>query len=99
MPSPRIVMAGTGFAAVREFLIETLPDAQFEQAEETTLRTRGSIAHAMLPAMSRIDGELMDRIEGLRLIQQWVAGLGRRRCSGSDGTQNRGSECAYAGDR
>ena len=75
MPSPRIVMAGTGFAAVREFLIVTLPDAQFEQAEEMTLRTRGSIAHAMLPAMSRIDGELMDRIEGLRLIQQWVAGL------------------------
>jgi phosphoglycerate dehydrogenase-like enzyme len=29
----------------------------------------------MLPAMSRIDGALMDRIEGLRLIQQWGAGL------------------------
>ena len=75
MPSPRIVMAGTGFAAVREFLIEALPDTQFEQIEETTLRTRGYVADVVLPAMSRIDGVLMDQIKGLRLIQQWGAGL------------------------
>ncbi len=75
MPSPRVVMAGTGFAAVRQFLIEALPNAQFDQIEVATLRAKGHAADVMLPAMSRIDGALMDRIEGLRLIQQWGAGL------------------------
>jgi len=75
MSSPRVVMAGTGFAAVRQFLIEALPDAQFDQIEVATLRAKGHAADVMLPAMSRIDGALMDRIEGLRLIQQWGAGL------------------------
>jgi phosphoglycerate dehydrogenase-like enzyme len=68
-------MAGTGFAAVRQFLIEALPGAQLDQVEVATLRTKGHAADVMLPAMSRIDGPLMDRIEGLRLIQQWGAGL------------------------
>jgi phosphoglycerate dehydrogenase-like enzyme len=68
-------MAGTGFAAVRQFLIEALPNAQFDQIEVATLRAKGHKADVMLPAMSRIDGALMDRIEGLRLIQQWGAGL------------------------
>jgi phosphoglycerate dehydrogenase-like enzyme len=68
-------MAGTGFAAVRQFLIDALPDVQFDQIEVATLRAKGHKADVMLPAMSRIDGALMDRIEGLRLIQQWGAGL------------------------
>src|SRR5258708_34120014 len=75
MPSSRIVMAGTGFTAVRQFLVEALPGAQLDQVEVATLRTKGHAAEVMLPAMSRIDGALMDRIEGLRLIQQWGAGL------------------------
>jgi phosphoglycerate dehydrogenase-like enzyme len=68
-------MAGTGFAAVRQFLIEALPDARLDQVEVATLRAKGHAADVMLPAMARIDGALMDRIEGLRLIQQWGAGL------------------------
>src|SRR6185437_6082843 len=75
MPSPRVVMAGTGFTAVRQFLIEALPGARLDQVEVETLRAKGHAADVMLPAMSRIDGALMDRIEGLRLIQQWGAGL------------------------
>ena len=68
-------MAGTGFTAVRQFLIEALPGARLDQVEVETLRAKGHAADVMLPAMSRIDGALMDRIEGLRLIQQWGAGL------------------------
>jgi phosphoglycerate dehydrogenase-like enzyme len=68
-------MAGTGFAAVRQFLIDALPNAQFDQIEVATLSAKGHKADVMLPAMSRIDGALMDRIDGLRLIQQWGAGL------------------------
>jgi phosphoglycerate dehydrogenase-like enzyme len=75
MHSPIVVMAGTEFAAVREFLIEALPSVQFEQVEVATLRAKGYVADVLLPAMSLIDGGLMDRIEGLRLIQQWGAGL------------------------
>ena len=75
MPSPRVVMAGTGFAAVRQFLTEALPDARLDQIEVAMLRAHGHAADVLLPAMSRIDGALMDRIEGLRLIQQWGAGL------------------------
>lgn len=75
MPSPRVVMAGTGFTAVRQFLIEALPGTRLDQVEVETLRAKGHAADVMLPAMSRIDGALMDRIEGLRLIQQWGAGL------------------------
>ena len=68
-------MAGTGFAAVRQFLVEALPDARLDQVEVATLRAKGHAADVMLPAMSRVDGALMDRIQGLRLIQQWGAGL------------------------
>ena len=75
MSSPRVVMAGTGFTAVRQFLIEALPDARLDQVEVAVLREKGHAADVLLPAMSRIDGALMDRIDGLRLIQQWGAGL------------------------
>ena len=50
MPSPKVVMAGTGFAAVRQFLIEALPNAQFDQIEVATLRAKGHKADVMLPA-------------------------------------------------
>ncbi len=75
MTTPRVVMAGTGFAAVRQFLLEALPQARLDQVEVATLRAHGHAAEVLLPAMSRIDGALMDRIAGLRLIQQWGAGL------------------------
>jgi len=75
MSSPRVVMAGTGFAAMRQFLLEALPDVRLDQVEVATIRARGHAADVLLPAMSRIDGALMDRIAGLRLIQQWGAGL------------------------
>jgi hypothetical protein len=45
-------MAGTGFAAVRQFLIDALPNAQFDQIEVATLRAKGHAADVMLPAMS-----------------------------------------------
>ena len=95
MPSPRVVMAGTGFAAVRQFLIDALPNAQFDQIEVATLRAKGHKADVMLPAMSRIDGALMDRIEGLRLIQQWGAGLEGVDIAAATAAQNCGRQCAH----
>ena len=75
MLSPRIVVAGTGFTAVRQFMAEALPQVQLDMIDVANLRAEGHAADVLLPAMSRIDGALMDRIAGLRLIQQWGAGL------------------------
>jgi phosphoglycerate dehydrogenase-like enzyme len=75
MSSPRVVVAGTGFTAVRRFMTEALPEVALDMIDAAALRANGHTADVLLPAMSRIDGALMDRIEGLRLIQQWGAGL------------------------
>ncbi len=75
MTSARVVVAGTGFAALREHLERVLPGVRVEAIEPDTLRRDGTEASVLIPAMSRIDGQMMDRISGLRLIQQWGAGL------------------------
>jgi phosphoglycerate dehydrogenase-like enzyme len=71
----RIVVAGTGFAALREHLGRVLPGVETEAIEPDVLRRHGTRASVLIPAMARIDGQIMDRITGLRLIQQWGAGL------------------------
>lgn len=70
-----IVVAGTGFQALRAPLADMLPDARLQMTEASALRRDGTRASVLIPAMSRVDGALMDRVEGLRLIQQWGAGL------------------------
>jgi phosphoglycerate dehydrogenase-like enzyme len=70
-----IVVAGTGFRAVRQFLLEAVPDARCDIIDAAVLRTDGFDAEVLIPAMARIDETIMDRIRGLRLIHQWGAGL------------------------
>lgn len=71
----RVVVAGTGFAALRDHLVRALPGVMIEAIEAAVLRRDGAEASVLIPTMARIDGALMDRISGLRLIQQWGAGL------------------------
>jgi phosphoglycerate dehydrogenase-like enzyme len=71
----RIVVAGKGFAALREHLGRVLPGVTTEAIEPDVLRRDGTEASVLIPAMAHIDGQIMDRIRGLRLIQQWGAGL------------------------
>src|SRR5262249_49853369 len=76
MSLPKVVVAGTGFKALREFMIEAMAAAvRLQMIDPSVLRRDGATADVLIPAMSRIDDELMARIEGLRLIQQWGAGL------------------------
>ncbi len=75
MMMPAIVVAGTGFRAVQDFIRQALPDARFDMIDPSVLRTDGFDAEVLIPAMARIDGTMMDRIRGLRLIHQWGAGL------------------------
>ena len=75
MPSIRIVAATTGFAGLRDYVIATLPEAELTMVDEARLRRDGAFADVLVPAMARVDGALMDRVGGLRLIQQWGVGL------------------------
>jgi phosphoglycerate dehydrogenase-like enzyme len=74
-PEIRIIVAGNGFEAMREHIIRTMPGSEVEAIEPDALRREENHATVLIPAMSRIDGEIMDRIAGLRLIQQWGVGL------------------------
>ncbi len=71
----RVVVAGAGFAALREHLALALSGIVIEAIEPAILRRDGTEASVLIPAMARIDAGMMDRIAGLRLIQQWGAGL------------------------
>jgi phosphoglycerate dehydrogenase-like enzyme len=75
MPSLQIVVATTGFAGVRDRMLKAFPDAKLTMIDEAALRRDGAAADVLVPAMSRVDGALMDRVRGLRLIQQWGVGL------------------------
>ena len=70
-----VVVAGAGFAALREHLCRALPGIALAAIEPDILRREGAHTAVLIPAMARIDSELMNRITGLRLIQQWGAGL------------------------
>ncbi len=71
----RIVVAGTGFPLLRSQLAETMPEATVVAVDPAVLRRDGEAGEVLIPTMSRVDGALMDRVAGLRLVQQWGAGL------------------------
>jgi phosphoglycerate dehydrogenase-like enzyme len=73
--SLQIVVASTGFVGVRDRVLEAFPDAELAMIDEAALRRDGAAADVLVPAMSRVDGALMDCVCGLRLIQQWGVGL------------------------
>jgi len=72
---PTLVVAGTGFTSIRQFLTAAFPEVRLDMIDPSELRRHGFAADVLIPAMARIDGDLMERIRGLRLIQQWGAGL------------------------
>ncbi len=71
----RVVVAGSGFAALRAHLAQAMPTATIVATEPGQLRGGGAEALVLIPTMARIDAAVMDGIGGLRLIQQWGAGL------------------------
>src|SRR5262252_2672698 len=70
-----IVLAGTGFRAVEDFIQQAIPGVRFSMIDPLVLQTAGCEAEVLIPAMARIDAAMMDHIHGLRLIHQWGAGL------------------------
>jgi phosphoglycerate dehydrogenase-like enzyme len=73
--SSKIVLAGTGFRAILNFIHQAIPGARFSMIDPVELRTTGCDAEVLIPAMARVDGITMNRIRGLRLVHQWGAGL------------------------
>ena len=71
----RIVVAGLGFPLLRSQLAEEMPEATIVAVDPVALRRDGDACEVLIPTMSRVDGDLMDRVAGLRLVQQWGAGL------------------------
>lgn len=69
------MVAGPGYTAIGEYLHQALPDAEVELVAPQVLLESERDATVLIPVMSRISGTMMDRIVGLRLIQQWGAGL------------------------
>jgi phosphoglycerate dehydrogenase-like enzyme len=75
MSTLTIVMAATGFAAIRAHLCAVLPDVGLDLIEPARLRSEGCAADVLIPLLARVDGAFIDAIRGLRLIQQWGVGL------------------------
>lgn len=75
--SVEIVIAASEFAAVAEQLRAALPAASVAVTPAAALRSEGARAEVLVPAIAAVDGPLMDRVEGLRLIQQWGVGVDR----------------------
>lgn len=73
--STHILVAGSAFDAIGAHLEHELPASTVEMANPESIRDSGREAEVLIPTMSRIDGELMDRVAGLRLIQQWGGGI------------------------
>ena len=62
MPEPIVVVAGTSFSAIREYLTAVLPRIRLETVDPVILRNQGCAAEILIPAMTRISSEMMDRI-------------------------------------
>lgn len=73
--STHVLVAGSAFDAIRAHLEHELPTCAVEIAGPESILESGREAEVLIPTMSRIDGELMDRVAGLRLIQQWGVGI------------------------
>ena len=72
MAEPTVVFAGREFPAAPELLRAQLPETRIVVVDRSIPATAGEI---LIPLMARVDGAAMDRVAGLRVIQQWGAGL------------------------
>ncbi|MGX1307707.1 phosphoglycerate dehydrogenase-like enzyme [Amorphus suaedae] len=70
-----IIFASAGFETARSHLRDAVAGARIDAIDGAVLRDGGTGCDVLIPAMTRVDGALMDRIEGLRLIHQFGSGL------------------------
>jgi phosphoglycerate dehydrogenase-like enzyme len=72
MSGPTVVFAGHEFPAAPAMLASAFEGATIAVVDRDVPAMHSEV---LVPLMARIDGAVMDRVAGLRLIQQWGAGL------------------------
>ncbi|MGN6485017.1 MAG: NAD(P)-dependent oxidoreductase [Thermomicrobiales bacterium] len=70
-----VLFIGSFFPESSRYLQREMPDARIAIADPRDTASPLPEAPVLVPLMSRIDGTIMDRVRGLRLIHQWGAGL------------------------
>jgi phosphoglycerate dehydrogenase-like enzyme len=75
MEVSHVVFAGPQFPSAREQLAIALPDLEISYRPVSDLGSATIHADVLVPLIARVDAAYMERVEGLRLIQQWGAGL------------------------
>ncbi|MDJ0391683.1 2-hydroxyacid dehydrogenase [Roseomonas sp. E05] len=70
-----MLFADRTFPDTARYLQTAAPALQIEVDDLAAHPQRRWTAPVVVPLMTRIDGAVMDRIDGLKLIQQWGAGL------------------------
>lgn len=69
-----VLFAGSFFPSATNYLREALPDVRVAVANPATDDVLPA-ARILVPLMTRIDGAVMDRVDDLRIVHQWGAGL------------------------
>ncbi len=71
----KVMIAGRSFPAIYDYLMKEMPEIRVKIVDHEALPDEISEAHIIIPAMSIIDNDLLNKASQLLLIQQWGAGL------------------------
>jgi len=71
----KVIIAGRSFPAIYSYLKNKLPGIDLKAVKQKELDQEAEDAHVIIPIMSKIGSDLIERSSHLMLIQQWGAGL------------------------
>ncbi|MDD5014485.1 MAG: 2-hydroxyacid dehydrogenase [Atribacterota bacterium] len=71
----RVIIAGKYFAASHNYLKSELPEISLEMVELRDFIKKAEKAQIIIPAMAKVDEEILKKASCLRLVQQWGTGL------------------------
>ncbi|MGC8706142.1 MAG: 2-hydroxyacid dehydrogenase [Desulfurella sp.] len=75
MKKIKVFVAGIHFVGIQNYINECLDVLEFEFIPESALEYRIHECDVLIPAMSKIDANLIEKAQNLKLIHQWGAGL------------------------
>lgn len=75
MKKIKVFVAGIHFVGIQNFISECAQELEFEFIPESALEDRIHECDVLIPAMSKIKANLIEKASNLKLIHQWGAGL------------------------
>lgn len=75
MKKTKVFVAGIHFVGMQNFINECTQELEFEFIPESALEYRIGECDVLIPAMSKINADLIEKARNLKLIHQWGAGL------------------------